>query len=272
LAPPQRPNGTPGDARGTGARPFRRRTTIHDPHAAIAPPSNEPPENTTMHTSHDAPRPFTRALGHTLCRVAALAAIAALCATTAAAQLVEGKNYARLANPQPVDTGKSIEVIEFFSFGCPHCADLEPILDGWIAGKPADVELRRIPVAFQPAWERLGKVWYTLHALGKDDLAPKVFAAIHKNGINLSEPKTFFDWAAKNGIDRKKVEDMYNSFTVSSEMSRARRLAQVYDIQSVPTIIVDGKFITASDRIGGHQNVPMAINELVAKARAERKG
>jgi len=64
---------------------------------------------------------------------------------------------------------------------------------------------------------------------------------------------------------------MYNSFTVSSEMSRAKRLAQVFDIQSVPTIIVDGKFITASDKVGGHQNVPAAINELVAKARAERK-
>jgi protein-disulfide isomerase len=55
-------------------------------------------------------------------------------------------------------------------------------------------------------------------------------------------------------------------------MSRAKRLAQVFDIQSVPTIIVDGKFITASDKVGGHQNVPTAIKELVAKARAERKG
>jgi thiol:disulfide interchange protein DsbA len=273
FAPLRRPNGTPVQ----GAREAR----LPGPppplasHAATRIPTHPPPENTTMQTSLDATRAFPRALGVNLSRAAAfvaLAAFAALGATGAGAQLVEGKNYARLANPQPVETGKSIEVIEFFSFGCPHCADLEPILDGWIAGKPADVELRRIPVAFQPAWERLGKVWYTLHALGKDDLAPKVFNAIHRNGVNLSEPKTFFDWAARNGIDRKKVEDMYNSFTISSEMSRARRLAQVFDIQSVPTIIVDGKFITASDKIGGHQNVPAAINELVAKARAERKG
>ena len=197
-------------------------------------------------------------------------ALAALVAPPSHAQLVEGKNYARLASPVPVETGNKIEVIEFFSFGCPHCADLEPILDGWISSKPADVELRRIPVAFQPAWERLGKVWYTLQALHQEALAPKVFSAIHKDGKNLSEPKTFFDWAAANGIDRKKVEDMYNSFTIASDMSKARRQAQQFNVQSVPTIIVDGKFITASDRVGGHANVPLAINELVAKARAER--
>ena len=194
----------------------------------------------------------------------------AFTAAPALAQLVEGTNYTRLATPVPVETGKKIEVIEFFSFGCPHCADLEPILEGWLAKMPADVEFRRIPVSFQRAWENLGKVYYTLHALGKDDLSPKVFDAIHKNGKNLADEKTFFTWAATNGIDRKKVEDMYNSFTVANDMSRSKRAAQVYNIQSVPTIIVDGKFITASDRIGGHANVPSAIDALLIKARAER--
>jgi len=88
--------------------------------------------------------------------------------------------------------------------------------------------------------------------------------------MNLSEPKAFFDWAATKGLDRKKVEDMYNSFTMASKISRAKQLAQQYNIQSVPTLIVDGKFVTASDKIGGHSNVPMALNELIARARAER--
>jgi thiol:disulfide interchange protein DsbA len=106
--------------------------------------------------------------------------------------------------------------------------------------------------------------------MGQDALSPKVFVAIHQNGKNLADPRTFFDWAAANGLDRKKVEDMYNSFSVASDMSRSKRQAQVFNIESVPTIIVDGKFITASDRIGGHANVPAAIDALVAKARAER--
>ncbi|HEY5366495.1 MAG TPA: thiol:disulfide interchange protein DsbA/DsbL [Casimicrobiaceae bacterium] len=207
-----------------------------------------------------------------ICASLGLMLFAALAALPASAQMVEGKNYTRLATPVPVETGNKIEVIEFFSFGCPHCADLEPILDGWLAKKPADVEFRRIPVSFQRAWENLGKVYYTLHALGQDGLDPKVFVAIHQNGKNLADARTFLDWAASNGLDRKKVEDMYNSFTIASDISRSKRQAQVFNIESVPTIIVDGKFITSSDRIGGHANVPSAIDELVAKARAARKG
>ena len=75
----------------------------------------------------------------------ALAAWLAMSAA-GAAEPVEGKDYARLKNAQPVETGKKIEVIEFFSYGCPHCNDLEPILDAWVAKLPPDVQFRRVPV------------------------------------------------------------------------------------------------------------------------------
>jgi thiol:disulfide interchange protein DsbA len=202
--------------------------------------------------------------------VLAFAACAGLVALPASAQLVEGKGYLRLATPVPVETGKKIEVIEFFSYGCPHCGDLEPVLQGWIKTLPPDVQFRRVPVTFQRAWENLAKSYYTLDGLGEEKLSPDLFAAIHRGGQNLSEPKAFFDWAATKGLDRKKVEDLYNSFSMSAKINRAKQQAQQYNIQSVPTLIVDGKFVTASDKIGGHENVPAALNALIAKARAER--
>jgi len=101
-------------------------------------------------------------------------------------------------------------------------------------------------------------------------MSPAVFAAIHGGNVRLSDEKTFFDWAASKGLDRKKVEDMYNSFAMNGKMNRAKQLAQTYNIQSVPTVIVDGKFVTASDKVGTHANLPAAIDELIAKARAER--
>ncbi len=201
----------------------------------------------------------------------ALGAIVASVATSAAAEMVEGTNYTRLKAPVPVESGKKIEVIEFFSFGCPHCAELETFLGPWRAKLPADVEFRRVPVFFQPAWVNLGKVYYTLDALGEETkLSSAVFAAIHGGNVQLSNDKTFFDWAASKGLDRKKVEDMYNSFAINGKMSRAKQLAQTYNVQSVPTIIVDGKFVTASDKVGTHANLPAAIDELIVKARAER--
>ena len=200
-----------------------------------------------------------------------LIALTAFAPQAIAQQMNEGKEYQRLKNPVPVETGNKIEVIEFFSFGCPHCAHLEPILQGWLKNLPPDVQFRRVPVLFQPVWVSLAKVYYTLDALDANKLAPEVFAALHEQNKNLANEKTFFDWAATKGLDRKKVEDMYNSFGINSKMSRAKSLAAAYNVQSVPMVFVDGKFMTASDRVGGHEKLPAAINALVEKARAERK-
>ena len=192
-------------------------------------------------------------------------------AGNAFAQLVEGKNYQRLKAPVPVETGKKIEVIEFFSYGCPHCAELEPYLDQWLAKLPADVQFRRVPVMFQPRWVNLAKIYYTFDAMGDEaKLSPEVFTAIHGKNISLWDDKTFFDWAASKGLDRKKVEDVYGSFAISGKMNRAKQQAQTFDIQSVPTVVVDGKFVTGSDKVGSHAQLPAAIEELVGKARTER--
>ena len=214
------------------------------------------------------PRRLLRAL-----TVVALVACGSLLgAGAASAQLVEGKNYDRIKNPQPVESGNKIEVIEFFSYGCPHCAELEPHLEGWLAKLPPDVSFRRVPVMFQDRWVPLAKIYYTLDSLGEErKLSPDVFKAIHGQGVSLWNDKTFYDWAASKGVDRKKVEDVFGSFAINGKMNRAKQQAQQYNIQSVPTVVVDGKFITGSERVGTHAQLPAAIEELVNKARAERK-
>ena len=206
-----------------------------------------------------------------IARTVGVVGVLALFAATASAELVEGKSYVRLQNPHPVETGKQIEVVEFFSYGCPHCAALEPYLDTWLAKKQPDVAFRRVPVMFQQRWVPLAKIYYTLDALGTESkLSPDVFKAIHGSGVSLWDTDKFYDWAATKGLDRKKVEEVFTSFAVDGKMKRAMQLAQQYNIQSVPTVVVDGKFITSSDRVGTHAQLPAAIDELVNKARAER--
>jgi thiol:disulfide interchange protein DsbA len=200
---------------------------------------------------------------------AALAMLAL--SNVSAAEPVEGKDYVRLKNALPVETGKKIEVIEFFSYGCPHCNDLEPFLHAWAEKLPADVQFRRIPVIFQERWKGLARVYYTLEALGEDmRLSPEVFKAYHQQGLPLYQDKAFFDWAASKGLDKTKVSEIYNSFAVNSKMSRATSMAQAYNIQAVPTVIVDGKYLTSSDRVGTHAQLPAELDALVAKARSER--
>ena len=216
------------------------------------------------------PSPAFRAARRSLLAAFALGALGL--SSVAAQNLVEGQNYLRLKNPQPVDSGKNVEVLYFFSYGCPHCRDFDPELQPWLKQLPADVEFKRVPVDFgREQWANLGKVLYTLEALGAEKtMTSEVFVAVHDKKLPLHEAKAFFDWAASKGLDRKKVEDTYNSFGVNSKMNRARALAKNYNVQSVPVVYVDGKFQLSAEKVGSHAGMPSAMNQLIAKARAER--
>lgn len=214
-----------------------------------------------MHSLHSAARWLAPLV------TAALLAVS-LGASAQSVAVEEGKQFLRLKNPQPVESGKKIEVIEFFSYGCPHCGDLEPTLQGWLKSLPADVQFRRVPVMFQERWIAYAKIYYTLDALGVEaKQSPAVFATIHGRGGNLWQDKAFFEWAAGQGIDRKAVEDMYGSFAIAGKVKRAQLAAQAYGIQSVPIVVVDGKFVTKDVP---HAAMPGVLEALIAKARAER--
>ncbi len=201
-----------------------------------------------------------------------IAASAASFTATAQEQLTEGKDYQRLKNVQTVESGAKIEVIEFYSYGCPHCRDLEEYLGPWIKKVPADVSFKRVPVAFQPAWVNLGKIYYTLEALSREDLSAKVFQSIHGANVKLWEENVFFEWAGTNGLDVAKVKEMWGSFAVNSKMNRAKTLASNYQVDSVPMIFVDGKFKIQPHLLkGSHKDVPAALDFVIAKARSERK-
>ena len=205
--------------------------------------------------------------------VLAMLALSAVGVRGAFAQsLVEGQNYLRLKNPQPVESAKNVEVLYFFSYMCPHCRDFDPELQPWLKQLPADVDFRRVPVDFgREDWLAMAKVYYTLESMGVDKaLTSDVFVTVHDRRVKLSQPAVFFEWAASKGLDRKKVEDTYNSFGVTSKVNRARQLAKNYNLQSIPVVFVDGKFQVSAEKVGTHANMPAAMNELIAKARAER--
>ena len=149
--------------------------------------------------------------------------------------------------------------------------DAEAVLTGNGNRLPADVQLRRIPAQFSPQWIGTAKVWYTLEGLNEEKLVPAVFTAIHSQNIRLDQDKAFLDWIATQGVDRKKAEDMYNSFAVNGKVARAKTLVQTYGVQSVPTFVVDGKYTTETGQSKRHEDVPGILDKLIDKSRAEHK-
>jgi thiol:disulfide interchange protein DsbA len=193
----------------------------------------------------------------------------ALAAGSVAAQ---GKPaFKPLANPQAVETGDKIEVIEFFWYGCSHCFDLEPFLKKWTAKLPKDVEFRRIPAVPTERWMPNARTFYTLEALGLlEKLHGEVFDAIHIDRVNLNDERIQLDWMAKKGVDRAKFTEAWKSFSVQSKTKRAIQQSQAYDISGVPTLVVDGKYATSVSMTGSPEGLMKTLDDLIVKARAER--
>ncbi|MEO8280696.1 MAG: thiol:disulfide interchange protein DsbA/DsbL [Ideonella sp.] len=186
----------------------------------------------------------------------------------AQAKPVEGKDYIRLAQPQPVPPGK-IEVIEFFWYGCPHCNAFEPMIEPWAKKLPDDVVFRRVPVAFRDEpFVAHQKIYYALEGLGQvDAMHRKVFYAIHNDRMRLDKLPDIAAFMAKNGIDAAKFTDMFNSFSVQTKANQARKLAEAYRIDGVPAMGIQGRFFTSGTLAGSAQRSLQVTDYLVQTVR-----
>lgn len=158
-----------------------------------------------------------------------------------------GVDYVQLASPQPVQVvGKKVEVIEFFMYHCPHCYVLEPFLAEWVKKNSDKVTFKRVHMPFRGATDPEAHLYLTLEALGKlDEFHPKAFKAMHVDRVNLANEEIARDWAIKNGIDKTKFLDAWNSFGVMTKLKRLPATLTAYKIDSVPTLIVDGRLMTS---------------------------
>ncbi|QNM96888.1 thiol:disulfide interchange protein DsbA/DsbL [Chitinimonas koreensis] len=200
-----------------------------------------------------------------------LAAGLALAALSTQAAPRAGVDFDYMPNVMPVEQPGKIEVIEFFWYGCPHCYHLEPGVEAWEKKLPKDVNFRREHVMWDGRSDMAGhaKLFVALKALNQvDALTPKVFDAIQKDGIELREEKTLFDWVAKQGVDRAKFEAAYKSFGAQAGFSRATQLSRDYRIEGVPTFIINGKYKTSPSKTGTEDKFFQVVNELIAQERA----
>jgi thiol:disulfide interchange protein DsbA len=181
---------------------------------------------------------------------------------------VEGRDYARLAQPLPMPATGKVEVVEFFGYWCPHCNNFEPTLESWVRKLPADVAFHRVPVAFSAAQEPYAKIFLSLEAMGLvDQMHRKVFAAIHVQHLRLEKESEILAFMTANGVDATKFSDTYKSFTVASKFKQARQLADAYRIDGVPTLGIQGRFFTSPSLAGGAEQALRVTDALIQRAR-----
>ncbi|MES2018579.1 MAG: thiol:disulfide interchange protein DsbA/DsbL [Pseudomonadota bacterium] len=213
--------------------------------------------------------------------ICGLAAIGNASASVAAPK--SGVEYETVSEAQRTDTGNKVEVIEFFSYACPHCNHFDPLLAGWVKQNADKVAFKRVHVAFRENEVPLQRMYLTMDAMGiTEKYHAKVFGAIHDNQQPLFTDEQVFNWIEQAGIDRTKFISMYRGFSAQSWVNRAQATINTYNINSWPMVAIGGHYLTspyyanraaptAGSETVQQQNALQVMDFLVQKAKSEKK-
>lgn len=181
-----------------------------------------------------------------------------------------GKDFDAVTQVIATDDPTKIEVMEIFWYGCGHCYQMETPITPWVKKLPEDVVFKRLPGLPNPSWAPMAKAYFTMESLGlMNKLHHQLFDAIHKHKkLNPTDEKAAINWIANNGgVDRKKVESTFNSFTINTNLKRAAQIFRSSGATGVPTLVIDGKYITSGTMAGGNAKALGVADYIIKNVR-----
>ena len=180
----------------------------------------------------------------------------------------QGEQFTALKSPQAPSVPGSVEVLEFFSYACPHCYEFDPALEKWRSRLPAEIVFRRVPVPFLNNHANFQRTYFALEMLKQTGPAhAKLFDAVHRERKALGTPEAIADLVASVGVDRAKFLDAFKSFSMPSLLQRAAAATSAYDIDGVPTLAIGGRYLTSPAQAGGFQQALTTADYLLQKVR-----
>jgi len=178
--------------------------------------------------------------------------------------------YEAIEGPRLGDDPETIEVIEFFWYGCPHCYRFSPHIERWKRSVPEDVTFRHLPAILSPRWELHAKAFFTARIMNElDRFHPAMFAAIHEDNMRLDSVTEIGEFAGSLGIDPERFVATMKSFAVDTRVRRVKNLQRAYGVSGTPTVVIDGRYRTSGNIAGGVANMIPVINERIAAIRAD---
>jgi protein dithiol oxidoreductase (disulfide-forming) len=198
-----------------------------------------------------------------------LALALAVLSVPAFSAVTVGTDYRTIDPPQHADSSGKIEVIEFFSYGCPHCYEFYPTISAWAAKLPKDVVFKRVATGLgRTAWTNLAKTYYALEATGDlTRLDAPLFHAIHEEHKPLFDEAAISAWMGQHGVDTVKFNTAFESFGVNTKLNQAEQMIENYKVDGVPALAVDGKYLVLGSSF---EQMLSNLDGVIAKARAER--
>lgn len=188
-------------------------------------------------------------------------------------QYTEGENFQRMVPAQPTVGGDDkIEVAEFFWYGCNHCFDFEPFVNRWAEDIPANVRFVRVPALWNPLVKLHGQLYYTEEVLAnngklenREGFRQAVFLEYHRRGNRMASESAIFDIFKRFGVSEEDFKSTWGSFEVAQKLRVADDLARRYGLNSVPMVVVNGKYRTSAAEAGSYPKLLEVIDELVER-------
>ena len=177
------------------------------------------------------------------------------------------QKYVQISTEKQQDS-KDIIIYEFFWYGCPHCFNLEPTMDRIEADLEKDTKIMKIPVALRESWVAHAKLYYALEQMDKiDELHNLIFEEIHIENNRLVTEEQIVRFLEQHGIDTAKFLEKFNSFGTEARIKKSSNLARKYQINSVPTIIINGRYLTSGSYVSSYDELYSVVNLLIERER-----
>lgn len=208
-------------------------------------------------------------------RLSLFAILVTITSALYATSINQDEQYKLIQPPILTDeTNNKIEVIEFFSYGCPHCSSLEPYFNAWESSKPQNVVVTKVPVTFdREQWETYARIYYAAEALGvADKVSGPLFNAVHIKRQNLEDPAVVEQIFVEQGVDAEKFKSVYkaDSFSLNTKVNQADALTKQYKVTRIPLVVVAGRYETTPSMTGGPQGIKDTLNFLIKKVEEQR--
>ena len=180
---------------------------------------------------------------------------------------VYAQKYVQISTEKQTES-RDIIIYEFFWYGCPHCFNLEPTIDRIEADLDTDVKIVKVPVALRESWMPHAKLYFTLSQMNEiDDLHNLIFEEIHIENNRLDTEEAMIEFLSKSEINTEIFSEKYNSYGTEARVKKASNLARKYQIDSVPTLVVNGKYLTSGSFVSSYDELYSVVNLLVERER-----
>ena len=177
-------------------------------------------------------------------------------------------SYTEIKPALPTQSGEKIEVVEIFWYGCSHCFSFEPHVKAWLKTMPEDVVFLQVPGVLNSRWAVHARGFFAAQKMDAlEKFHTPLFNALHVKRRNVFTRDSLVDFAADIGLDKREFARHYDSNETEVKMKQAFFMARDAKITGVPSLIVNGRYLTSASQAGSFEKMLETVDYLIREER-----